>query len=133
MRIVDVLIGGAALAVLSVSSPATSAELLFDNLSAASGGTESAQVFESGPLYDSFSTGSSAFFLSSISLLLNATDPSDGGEYQLAILADNSGSPGEPISEAAVSDFKPDSDLSTSLEVHTFFPHILLDPNTRTG
>ncbi|HEY5203832.1 MAG TPA: choice-of-anchor R domain-containing protein [Roseiarcus sp.] len=100
-------------------------------MSAASGGTAPATVFGSGPLYDSFSTGNSGFYLASVSLLLNATDPGDGGEYNLAVLADFSGSPGDPISGSAVSCIKLDSDLSTSLEVLTFFPRLLLSPNTR--
>lgn len=73
----------------------------------------------------------SDFYLASVSLLLNATDPGDGGEYNLAVLADFSGSPGDPISDTAVSGVKLDSDLSTSLEVLTFFPRLLLSPNTR--
>ena len=68
----------------------------------------------------------SDFYLASVSLLLNATDPGDGGEYNLAVLADFSGSPGDPISDTAVSGVKLDSDLSTSLEVLTFFPRLLL-------
>jgi len=49
MRILDVLISGATLAALSITSPATSAELLFNNLFATSGGTSPANVSESGP------------------------------------------------------------------------------------
>jgi hypothetical protein len=133
MRIAGVLASAAALTALSFTSPATSAEFLFNNLSATSDGTQLATLvvpglLGSGPLYDSFSTGSSSFFFSSVSLLLKAGNPADGGQYGLALFTDDAGSPGALIDP---SNIKFDSDLSTSLEVVTFFPRILLAPNTR--
>jgi hypothetical protein len=65
----------AAFAAAGLASVTANADVLYDNISAASSGVVS--LFESGGLYDSFSTGSSTFTLSSVTFLLEASKPDD--------------------------------------------------------
>jgi hypothetical protein len=116
----------AVIAASLIASGFANATVLYDNLGAASRDVES--VFDNSG-YDSFSTGSSSFFFSSVSLLMDATDPGDGGQFQLALFADNVTSPGAEIAPSSVYS---DSILSSALGVKTFsFGDVLLNPNTR--
>jgi hypothetical protein len=126
MKAMHILAGGAALVASFVVSGIANAAVLYDNLGAASRDIES--VFDNSG-YNSFSTGSSSFFFSDVSLLMDATDPGDGGQFQLALFADNLTSPG---AEIAPSSIYFDSILSSTLGVKTFsFGDVLLSPGTR--
>ena len=83
------IIAGAALA-----SNNANADVLYNNLGAISDGDDAASTV--GPLYDSFSTGSSPFSLDAIFYLVSGV-PSDGGTYNVTLYADNSGTPGSVI------------------------------------
>jgi len=85
------------------------ATTLYDNLGAISAGTNPANGF--GPLYDSFSTGTSSFSLDSLSLLIDASAPGDQGTFSISILADS----GSSIFGIYTSGPFADSTLSTSL------------------
>jgi hypothetical protein len=64
---------------------------LYDNLSAATNDVDF--VSEVGPLYDSFSTGSSTDNLN-VTVLIAALNPNDGGTFQISLLTDNPPGPG---------------------------------------
>ncbi len=118
----------AVVAALSLGS-AANADIVYDNLANMSGGF--ASVVNSGPLGNSFSTGSGDNALSDVKLLLNASDPSDGGTFVVLITTDASNSPN--FSQFAVLDNVSDSSLTTSLaqvDIPVTTP-IDLDPNTR--
>ena len=106
-----------ALAFLLVTAAATqaSADILYDNLSQASGGVATAaEITGSGPLADSFSTGNSATSLTDVKLLLDAANPGDGIIFGVGLLSDNSISPGSVLD---ILGFFSDSSLTTSLGV----------------
>jgi hypothetical protein len=110
-----------------VSNSASAETILYDNLSATSSGTDFASNI--GPLYDSFSTGSSAIYFDSLGLLLSASNPSDGGTFTVSGWSDNSNSPGALLigSSPPLSD----SLLSTSLSVLYLGTGNLLAANSR--
>jgi hypothetical protein len=124
MKIINVLACGAALAASVLVSASASAGLLYDNLSAASDGTEYMGSLTNGPLYDSFSTGNSSFDFTSVTLAVTG-NPYDGGYWAAALLTDDSGSPGNAIVDWSL---LPDSLLSGVVTLHT---NVLLNPNTR--
>lgn len=105
---------------------AANATVLYDNISAASGGSDPAGSF--GPLYDSFSTGASAFTMSNVNLLISSDTPSDGGTFNISVLSDNSANPGSLLASGSFSD----GILSNSLNVVGIgFSPLLLAANTR--
>jgi len=105
---------------------------LYDNLSAATDDVEFASNF--GPLYDSFSTGSPTDNLN-VTVLIAASDPNDGGTFQISLLTDNppglgSAQPGSLISASAA--FGDNLLSSTSLTPFSVsFASLSLDANTR--
>jgi hypothetical protein len=126
MRITHILAGGLALWASLVLSGIANATVLYDNLAAPTRAIESE---DNNPSYNSFSTGSSGFFFSNVSLLMNATDPADRGQFQVGLFDDSSTSPG---AEIALSSVYSDSILLTTLSVKTFsFGDVALSPDTR--
>jgi len=63
------------------------ADVIYDNLSATSGGNASIAL---GPLGDSFSTGASGFTLGEVKLLLGAPVPGDGGSFSVVLVNNSS-------------------------------------------
>jgi hypothetical protein len=63
------------------------ADVLYDNLSVASAGADPANPSIYGPLYNSFSTGSSGFSLSEIGLSLQAQNTVDLGTFTVTLLS----------------------------------------------
>ncbi len=100
------------------------ATVLYNNLSAASFGADSAGSF--GPLADSFSTGGSSFDLSRVTVLVDGT--ADGGSFEISLLSDNSTSPGSVI---ATTGPILDSTLPGALTAETFDLSAVLSPDTR--
>jgi PEP-CTERM motif len=103
------------------------ANVIFDNLSATSNGTDGVVSF--GPLADSFSTGAAGFTLTQVGLSLE-----DGGaptgSFTIQLLADNNINPGNPIYTIATVQ---DSSLTDSLQNYFFLlaqPQVL-SANTR--
>jgi hypothetical protein len=114
-------LAGAALALNSAN-----ADVLYNNLAASSDGNDPAATV--GPLYDSFSTGSSPFNLSAIFYLVSG-DPSDGGTFNVRLYSDNSGTPGGVILNfAGMNDFLLPGSAG---EVSTSFVPYLLAADTR--
>jgi len=132
MKAIKVVAGTAALGVSLFASAAANSEILFDNLSAFSSGTLTALDYPAGPgpLFESFSTGSSAILVTSLSLFINATTPGDGGTFEFGVFGDSSTSP-DLSSPFYISAPLPDSDLSTNLGAETFSLDISLSPDTR--
>jgi hypothetical protein len=128
---IRVLVASGVLAAVAAISNSASATTLYDDLSAVSQGSDQASAI--GPLYDSFSTGSSAFDLSNINLLINGVN-TDGHTFDVAVYANNTitnpNTPGGKIFDVGnISD----SVLSASLTVvglNNFAPHTLA-ANTR--
>ena len=118
-------------ALLGVSH--ASATTLYDNLSAASALADPAGIPQGlsapfGPLYDSFSTGTTSFSLDRVTLFIQG-DPSSAGAFNVSVLNDNSTTPGSSI---FTSPLFSDSVLSASLSPFTVsFSPILLSANTR--
>jgi hypothetical protein len=79
------LFAGALIASASFAPVSAGAFTLYDNIGALSNGADSA--LESGPLYDSFSTGATALTISQFDLLLVGTSGSKG-TFQVQILTD---------------------------------------------
>jgi hypothetical protein len=94
---------------------AVKADIIYDNISASIGavtqGDAGVSSAGSGPLGDSFSTGSSPSTLTDVQLLMSADTPTDGGAYTVSLLADSSTSPGALISPLAA---LPDSGLTAA-------------------
>jgi hypothetical protein len=127
MKTSDVLMGAVAVALSSFACAAASATVLYDNLSATSGESESAGfLYGTGPLYDSFSTGTSSFDFVDVTLALTG-NPRDGGLWGAALLADDSGAPGSAIYSW---NYLPDSILTLSGTV-TLGASVLLNPDSR--
>ena len=75
------------------------ADVLFDNSTQSVSGDATVGA-PTGPLFASFSTpGQSEAFssLTSVTLLLNAQTPGDGGSIDVALLSDSGGTPGAPL------------------------------------
>jgi hypothetical protein len=126
-RFRNFVLAAVATAVLSLGT-AAQAGILYDNLSQPSGGTAVASTAGNGPLADSFSTGSTPTYLSSLVGPLLATDPGDGGSFTVTLRSDSSTSPGGVLISATYSD----SDLTTSLTDYTgSVTPFLLAANTR--
>jgi hypothetical protein len=81
------LIFGVAWSACFAASTPGGAGILYDNLSVASAGADPANPTIFGPLYDSFSTGSSGFSLTEIGLSLQATNPLDFGTFTITLLS----------------------------------------------
>lgn len=80
---------------LSVASGAH-ATALFDNTSTAASGGDVVSA-PTGPLYASFSTGAQLSDLSSLVLLLSASNFADGGSVHVQLLSDSSTTPSTPV------------------------------------
>jgi hypothetical protein len=80
------ILGVAWSACFAASTPGR-ADVLYDNLSVASAGADPANPTIFGPLYNSFSTGSSSVSLSEIGLSLQATNPLDLGTFTITLLS----------------------------------------------
>ena len=118
---------GAFLAAGLVSATAN-ATVLYDNIGLPSAGVDTAS--QNYPLLDSFTTGSQSVTVAGVSLLADAVDPGDHGDFLVGIVNDNLMSP-TVLAIGAV----PDSALSTSLGV-VYAPFnlsgpVTLAPNTR--
>ena len=88
------LVAGTAL----VSNSASAATVLFNSLSATSGGTDTVTSNSSGsfgPLYASFSTGAGTYNQLQVQLLLQGK--ADAGGVQVSLLSDNSTAPGSSL------------------------------------
>ncbi len=109
--ILSAAVAVAVMAGTALSNSATASTVLYDNLPASSSGTAPANS-SWGPLYDSFSTGSSSLSTIALTLMLDATTPSDGGTFTISLLTDSGNSPGTKF---ATTGSLPDSDLSTTL------------------
>jgi hypothetical protein len=126
MKTSDFLMGAVAVVLSSFACAAASAAVLYDNLSATSGESESTGVlYGTGPLYDSFSTGTSSFDFVDVTLALTG-NPRDGGSWGAALLVDDSGAPGSAI----YSWNYPDSILTLSGTM-TLGASVLLNPDSR--
>lgn len=117
------------LALFSLASLPAAATNLYDNISVSSGAVDRAAT--DGPLFDSFSTRSTASVLSLV--LINLTN--DGvtgstGSFSVNLYADSSTIPGALLTTIAT---LPDSDLSTAIDSIALFPATaeLLAANTR--
>lgn len=86
------------------------ASTIFNNLNSTTSGSDS--VSSSGPLADSFSTGSSSFSLGQVTVKVQATTPGDGESVVVSLLSDNASSPGSTLDTIGTIN---DSSLSTSL------------------
>ena len=118
----------AILALASFSSTTANATYLYNNIDVSSGGTASASTLDNGPLGNSFSTGSAAYTLTSVDLLVLADNPSDGGSFTVSLLSDSSIHPGATIA----TDTFHDAVLSTSLSTLSApFSSIALAADTR--
>ena len=94
---------GAALAsaTLIASSAGAVNVILFDNLGAATTGSDSAATF--GPLADSFSTGNQTITASGISVLVDGVS-TDSGFFTVSVLNDAGTSPGSTFASGTFSD-----------------------------
>ena len=124
MKLVKICAASAVLVGAYLISATGNATVLYNNLGASSEGTDTASGF--GPLYDSFSTGG-AVTLTDISLLLNASDPADGGTFTISLYNDSSTSPGSFIGSSTFNDFL----LSSSLGVFSEATSFSLSADTR--
>jgi hypothetical protein len=111
----------AILALAPFSSTTANATYLYNNIDVSSGGTASASTLDNGPLGNSFSTGSAAYTLTSVDLLVLADNPSDGGSFTVSLLSDSSIHPGATIA----TDTFNDAVLSTSLSTEHAFRALL--------
>jgi hypothetical protein len=107
-----------AAALLAAVSPAK-ADVLFDSLNGATGGTASIPGPAGNPNFigASFSTGSSPFLFTGLTLDLAAANPSDGGVVEFDLARDHGASPGDFLD--FIGSFN-DSALSTTPTAHTF-------------
>ena len=110
-NIITILVG--ALAFLAISLAPASAQIIYNNLYAPTDGT--ASLNSEGPLANSF-TITGLFQFTELSLLLDATDPQDGGFFEVSI-CDFVGGSCTPFA------FIADLSLSTSPTVITFGPY----------
>ena len=129
------ILGAIGLFVALFGSIQAHAAALYDNLAAASNSADPAASGLSGfgPLYHSFSTGS-AISLGGFSLLIDATDPLDGGTFNISVNVNVNDSPTSPSPDSAIftSGAFSDSILSTSLSPVSFsFAPLSLAANTR--
>ncbi len=105
------------------------ADILYDNLSVASAGADPADPTIFGPLYNSFSTGSSGFNLSEIGLSLLAQNTADGGTFTVTLLSGAFPDPAAIVFSAGTFN---DSKLLASLSTFDVnFSPISLAPDTR--
>lgn len=114
------------------------ASVIYDNISASTTAVSAGTAIVapgvapnlSGPLADSFSTGSNSLALTDVKLLLDATNPSDGGSFSVSLLANSANTPGTLISSLGTFS---DSTLSTTLTAFNIpvAPAINLAANTR--
>jgi hypothetical protein len=111
---------------------AAHASSLYNNLPATTVGADSVSDF--GPLFDSFSTGSSAVVLSSVTLDVLAVNPDSGGSFTVTLDSDIPGSPATvdppgPVLETigTISD----SSLTTLLADYTLTADYALSADTR--
>jgi len=93
----------------AVAMSAANADTLYGNLSAPVGGSD---LISSAVPFNSFSNGATADSLTGLTLLLSASDPSDGGSLGVNLYADSSETPGSLITTLGTID---DSELSGSL------------------
>ena len=98
---------------------ASNAAVIYDNLYSTTKGADPVgnyNGFAFGPLYDSFSTGSSSFTLQAVKVLLSG-DSTSSGSVTVALYNDNSTSPGTVLyTIGSISD----SSLSSTLTVYDF-------------
>jgi hypothetical protein len=120
-------VAAALLAFTAPLSNRATAATLYNNLSATSNGADPASG--SGPLYDSFSTGASAFNLSNFDLLIRASNPNDGGDFNVSVRADNATSPGATIFTSG--DFLDSSLSNLPSPIGFSFAPLALAANTR--
>lgn len=104
----------AALCSCMFAIPAQAAAINFNNVTAATAGTDS--VASVGPLADSFSTAEYGTTLNQVSVKLLADTPSDGGSVRLQLLSNSSNNPGAVLTTLGTF---ADSSLSTSLANYT--------------
>ena len=83
--------------------------IVYSNIGAIGTGTDPISSF--GPLYDSFSTGSSFGAISSLDLFLGVGTPTDGDTITVGLYADSSTSPGSFLATLGTIN---DSDLSST-------------------
>jgi len=94
MQFVKKCLSGFILLPIAVSA---NADTLYDSLSATtavSAGYNLISGLDFGPLADSFSTGSSDFYLNDVQLALTVNDPTTTGTVTVSLLSDNGTSPG---------------------------------------
>jgi hypothetical protein len=120
-------------AVLTGLGSSSRADVLYNNLGATSTASDPVLTFNGatgfGPLADSFSTGGTGAVFSDLKLLIDATDPNDGGSFTVSLFSDNSTSPGVSLNLLATIN---DSSLTTSAGVIDIsVPSINLAANTR--
>jgi hypothetical protein len=107
-----------ALAAAALAPLPAAATNIYDNISVSSGGLDRASV--DGPLYDSFSTGSTAVDLTLVlANLSNNGVTESGGSFSVNLYADSSASPGVLLTTITT---LPDSDLSTNIDSVGLFP-----------
>ena len=112
-RLLAVSLAAATLCLLFPSR--ATAEVLYDNISGASGAVSggSARIASTNaPLANSFSTGGQSTLLTDVGLLVLALNPSSGGSFSVSLLSDNSTSPGVTLTTIATVD---DSLLAATL------------------
>ncbi len=111
------------------------ADVLFDNSAQSAGGAANVGA-PTGPLYASFATpGQSDAFssLMSVTLLLNAQTPGDGGSIDVALLSDAGGTPGAPIASLGSANDSSLNNFTQSPSSILFTPNaqILLAPGSQ--
>jgi hypothetical protein len=113
---------------LAALNAAADSAVLFDNLSAVSGGSDSPAGINFGPLADSFSTGADPISLTDIKLLLRG-DSSGAGSLTVSVLGDGGGSPGAALATVGT---LADSALSSTASVYDFQLSAPLDLSANT-
>ncbi|MDE2005089.1 MAG: hypothetical protein KGI51_00880 [Rhodospirillales bacterium] len=124
-RIVKPLVVAAAL-LLSGAGNFARADVLFNN----TGLIPKGSISVSSALYQSFSTGSFGVDLTSLSLSMVASQPTDGASFKVSLYGDSGNHPSGPMGRLAV---VADSSLSTTasiLQIASFAPKALA-ANTR--
>lgn len=129
LRLIQTCVLGALAFSITLAAHATS---LYNNLAAVSSGADGVAISgftnDFGPLADSFSTGSSAVALTSVTLDLQATNPGDGGIFTVTLDSDNSTSPGSALETIGTIS---DSSLTSSLADYTLTTDFALSADTR--
>ena len=113
------LLAIASVIVIVTGPMAVKADTLYNNISAISGGSDPGDSF--GPLYDSFSTGTSAFTLTDVQLLLLSTGLPPTGSFSVSLYNDDSAAPAA-VALFTTSPALPDSILSGSPTAVDFGP-----------